>query len=427
MAESSRKITKRAVDAAMPAAVRYIIWDSDLKGFGLRVEISGTKTYIVRYRPRGVAAKRFFTIGRHGILAPEQARDRAKEVLGAVANGEDPAKDHETSKKRPSVQMVFDEFYRLHVTIKLKPVTRKMYRSVFDNYVLPSWGGRVAEDLSRTDLSRFHAKHADRPATANRVLNYLSSMYAWAGDHNMVKSGTNPAMGIGRLEEIKRERFLTVAELDALGAAIKEAETTGIPWEPDPDKNVKHAPKCDNRMVLVGHESAAAIRLLILTGARLREILHLRWREVDLERGLLLLPDSKTGKKTIILNAPAMVILNELPRLGGYVIAGRSVGTKDEKPRADLKRPWALISKRAGLEGVRLHDLRHTFASYGAGANLGLFVIGKLLGHSQASTTQRYAHLADDPLRRASESIGATISAALEGRAMRNKDLGTRE
>jgi integrase len=129
------------------------------------------------------------------------------------------------------------------------------------------------------------------------------------------------------------------------------------------------------------------------------------------------LPDSKTGKKTIVLNAPALEVLASLPRWGAYVIASGSVGTADERPRHDIKRPWAVIVRRAGLEGVRVHDLRHSFASFGAAGGLSLPIIGKLLGHARSSTTERYAHLANDPLRRATEAIGATIAAALDGRA----------
>jgi integrase len=174
----------------------------------------------------------------------------------------------------------------------------------------------------------------------------------------------------------------------------------------------KNLPKAKNLFTKIGPFAAAAIQLLLFTGCRLREILHLKWEQVDLERGLLFLPDSKTGRKTIILNAPALAVLTKLERVGSYVIPGDDL----EKPRADLKRPWEAVSKRAGLYGVRLHDLRHTYASFGAGGGLGLPIIGKLLGHTQASTTQRYAHLDNDPLRRASEQIGGTIAAALEGK-----------
>jgi len=167
------------------------------------------------------------------------------------------------------------------------------------------------------------------------------------------------------------------------------------------------------RRTIIDPFAAAAIRLLILTGARLREILKLKWQHVDLERGLFLLPDSKTGAQSIILNAPALAVLSELKRVGAHVIASQSAGTEREKPRADLNRPWRSIAKRAGLAGLRLHDLRHSFASVGAGAGLGLPIIGKLLGHARASTTQRYAHLDTDPLRRASDHIGARLVAAL--------------
>lgn len=223
----------------------------------------------------------------------------------------------------------------------------------------------------------------------------------------------NPAAGIKKFRGEKKERFLTTEELERLGAAIRDAETVGIEWTPDPAKKTKHAPKPENRRTVISPYAAAALRLLVLTGARLGEVLGLEWSHVDIERGLLFLPTSKTGKKTVVLNAPALAILTGLPRLGRFVIASDSAGTTEERPRSDLSRPWRLVSRAAGLEGVRLHDLRHTHASIGAAAGLGLPIIGKLLGHAQASTTARYAHLADDPLRRASDAIGTRIATAM--------------
>ena len=159
--------------------------------------------------------------------------------------------------------------------------------------------------------------------------------------------------------------------------------------------------------------AGAAIRLLLFTGCRLREILDLRWSDVDLERGMLNLLDSKTGRKSVILNAPALAVIGTLPRIGDYVIHGE----RPDKPRSDLKRPWAIVCRRAGLEGVRIHDLRHSFASIGVGAGHGLPIVGKLLGHADASSTARYAHLDADPVRRASNSIAATIEAAMNGKS----------
>jgi integrase len=226
----------------------------------------------------------------------------------------------------------------------------------------------------------------------------------------------NPVRRIDKFAEHRRERFLTTQELERLGAATEEAETTGLPWEVDQiGPNAKHNANPENEFTKITPTAAAALRLLLFTGCRLREILYLKWEYVDLERGLLFLPESKTGRKTVVLNAPAVAVLAGLDRNGPYVVPGDD----PEKPRSDLKRPWAAIAKRAGLEGVRLHDLRHTYASFGAGSGLGLPIIGKLLGHSQPATTARYAHLDNDPVRRAAETTGGRIAAALEGVAKR--------
>jgi integrase len=237
-------------------------------------------------------------------------------------------------------------------------------------------------------------------------------MYAFAGRSGIVPQSANPARGIDKFQESCRERFLTGEELERLGRAIREAETAGTPWTVDETKpTAKHVPK-EKRSTRIAPSAAAALRLLLFTGCRLREILNLRWEHVDFERGCLFLPDSKTGRKTIILNAPALAVLNCLQQFGPYVVPGND----PEQPRHDLKRPWDAVTKRAGLIGVRLHDLRHTYASFGAGGGLGLPIIGRLLGHSHTATTARYAHLDNDPLRRASEHIGGRIAAALEGR-----------
>jgi integrase len=298
-----------------------------------------------------------------------------------------------------------------HVKAKRKSGTAEFYRDILDRIVKPGMGTTKADKLTRFQVGRLHASLANTPFQANRMLAVVGSMYGFAGAAGIVPEGTNPARGIEKFKESSRERFLTGEELERLGSAIREAEINGVPWAVNESKpNAKHVPKA-KRFTKIATSAAAALRLLLFTGCRLREILHLRWEHVDFERGCLFLPDSKTGRKTVILNAPALSVLNGLERAGPYVVPGDD----PERPRHDLKRPWEAVTKRAGLAGVRLHDLRHTYASFGAGGGLGLPVIGRLLGHSQAATTSRYAHLDSDPLRRASEAIAGRIAAALAG------------
>ena len=296
-----------------------------------------------------------------------------------------------------------------HVEQKRKPGTAAFYRHVL-NKIKSELGATKADKVTRATAAKLHSKLRKTPFQANRVLAAIGSMYAFAGRVGVVPEGMNPARRIEKFKEHRRERFLTGEELQRLRLAIREAETKGIPWDVDEAKpKAKHLPKARNRFTKIDLFAAAALRLLLFTGCRLREILNLKWENVDIERGSLFLADSKTGKKTIILNAPALAVLNGLIRIGSYVVPGDI----PEKPRADLKRPWEAVSRRAGFDGVRLHDLRHTYASFGAGGGLGLPIIGKRLGHTQASTTARYAHLGDDPLRRGAEHIGGRISEAM--------------
>ena len=218
--------------------------------------------------------------------------------------------------------------------------------------------------------------------------------------------------GIERFKEEGRERFLSDGEIKRLGATLALAETDGLPFEVDESRpTAKHARK--NRRTVISAHATGAVRLLLLTGCRLREILHLRWKDVDLKRALFTIVDGKTGRRHVWLNAAAVAVLEALAeiRIGDFVIAGE----EDDKPRADLQKPWAQIVNHAELEGVTLHTLRHTHASVGVGAGFGLPVVGALLGHRQSSTTAKYAHIADSPARRASEAIGAALAAGTAG------------
>lgn len=407
-----QRITKRAVEALQSNGNEFMIWDDNTSGFGVRVRPSGAKSYVVLYRAgagRGAPVRRY-TIAAVGKITPEQARARAKVILGAVAHGHDPANQKTAERATPTVAELADHFMADHVRVKRKAGTAEFYRDILDRIVKPALGTTKADKLSRLQVAKLHSSLAETPFQANRMLAVVGSMYSYAARAGIVSESVNPARRIDKFKESRRERFLTAEELERLGSAIREAETKGIPWVLDEaGPNAKHVPKA-NRSTKISPSAAAALRLLLFTGCRLREILHLRWEHVDFERACLFLSDSKTGRKTVILNAPALSVLNALPRIGPCVIPGDD----PQLPRSDLKRPWDAVAKRAGLSGVRLHDLRHTYASFGAGGGLGLPIIGRLLGHAHASTTARYAHLDNDPLRRASEAIAGKIAAALD-------------
>ncbi|WP_340644813.1 tyrosine-type recombinase/integrase [Phenylobacterium sp.] len=403
-------LTKTAVADATVRPQRYDLFDTKLKGFGVRITPNGVKTFFVVYRPGDggrTAAKKRYTIGRFGTLTVEEARSAAQVYLANVRLGADPATDRNTRRATITVQELADRFLQAHVEAKRKATTAALYSDILNRIVLPRFGKAKVDGLTRADLAQLHADCAETPFQANRMLAVVGSMYGVGAKLGFVPEGYNPAKGIDRYPEHGRERYLGTKEVERLLEVIQVAEDEGLAWETQDDQGgAKHLPtNPDDRRTKLSPHAAAALRLLIYTGARLREILHLRWSEVDLERGTLFLSDSKTGRKPIMLNDAAATILRDLKQVGTYVIPGDD----PKHPRHDLKRPWAAVSKAAGLEGVRLHDLRHTFASFAAASGLSLPIIGRLLGHTNAKTTQRYAHLSDAALRLATEAIGTAI------------------
>ncbi len=409
------RISKRAVDdlKCPPDKDRVILWDESLAGFGVIAFKSGVKSYVVQYRQHG--RSRRSRIGLHGRLTVEEARSEAKKLLGLTESGHDPIATREAARSAQTLREVSEEFMRLHVRPKKKPRTAEEYETLLKKHILSEIGSKRLKDIRRADVARLHSSISmAAPVAANRALSLISSIWNWAAKRDVVAAHENPASGVEKNREQGRERYLTNDEFARLGDVLKEAETIGLPFVVDrANPKAKHARKPDARRPIDPY-AIAAIRLLIFTGARFREVLHMRWQDVDFERGIVHLPDSKTGRKPIMLGAPALQLLAELPRVEShpYVFPG----DKPKAPRADLKKPWKAIRGAAGLDGVRLHDLRHTFASVGAGAALGLPVIGRLLGHTQPQTTARYAHLDSDPLRKAADTIGATINAALTSR-----------
>jgi integrase len=408
------KLTHTAVEALPPGEHTYVARDAALPGFGCRVTPAGVKSWTYEYRPGGGrrSSTRRMTLGRIETMPCHKARTAAEKLHHQTRLGADPAGVRQEHRAAPTVAEIADRFLTEHAEPKLKASTAVKYRKYFASYVLPSLGAKRARDVTHRDIDRLHRSMGERGAetTANRVAALVSTMYGWAGKAGLVPRDLAPARDVTRFKERARERYLTSEEFARLGDALHEAETTGIPYAVDATKpKAKHAPRPEKRLTVFSPFAIAAIRLLLFTGCRAGEILGLEWSQVDTERGMIELPDAKSGRRFVLLNAPALSVLAGLPRVGRYVIAGDD----PDKPRADLNRPWTAIRASAGLDGLRLHDLRHSHASVGAGLGLGLPVIGKLLGHLEVKTTARYAHLDNDPLRRPTDSIGAVIDAAL--------------
>jgi integrase len=390
------KITKRTVDAVQANGADQFLWDSDLKGFGLKVTAAGNKVYILQYRKggRGTPTKRV-TIGRHGALTPEQARKEAARLAGAIANGADPAALRAAQKAAPTVAALAERFLTEHVATKTKARTATEYRRLIEAIIVPAVGPKQVRDVTRTDISRLHHDHRATPYAANRALAVMSKMFAMAEKWGERPDGSNPCRHVEKYPERKRERMLFADEFSRLADALK---ITG-------------------RSPYV----VAAIKMLVFTGARLSEILNLKWEWIDFDRGEARLPDSKTGAKTLHFPAPALAVLTDLPRVEGnpFVIVGNVAGAR----LVNLEKPWRTIRKAAGLNDVRLHDLRHAFASVAASSGMGLPIIGKMLGHTQAATTHRYAHLASDPVKAAAATVANKIADAMGRTAVDTGDV----
>ena len=297
---ASQQITKRLVDSLKPRAREFTFWDAKTTGFGVRVRPTGTMSYIVVYRAgtgRGAPVRRY-TISSVGKLTPDTARARAKAILGAVAQGKDPASEKTTERGTLTIADLADRFLSEHVEQKRKPSTAIFYRHLLEKVIKPELGAIKVDKVTRTKIAKLHQTLRATPFQANRVLAVIGSMYTFAERSGLVAEGVNPARRIEQFKERRRERFLTREELDRLGSALREAETDGIPWDVDERKpGAKHLPKARNRFTKIAPFAAAAIRLLLFTGCRLREILHLKWEYVDLERGLLFLRQFQDWQK----------------------------------------------------------------------------------------------------------------------------------
>lgn len=383
------KLTKRVVEAAeAKAASDYFIWDDDLPGFGIRIFPSGRKRYVVQYRA-GRRPRRI-NIAPTGALPCEQARTRAMAIIAAVKAGDDPAARRDADRAAITVKELAERFDREHISVRVKATTAKGYRRLLEKTILPALGRHRVIEVTRADIAKLHHDQRHIPYEANRCLEVVSKMFSLAEMWGLRPEGSNPRKHIKKYPEEKRERFLSPAELKRVGEVLREMEAEGIELP----------------------SAIAAVRLLMLTGCRLGEIMTLKWDHVDFAGGALRLPDSKTGAKVVLLGQAAVEALKKIYRVEGnsWVI----VGTKPGAHLTDLQPFWQRVRARAGLKDARIHDLRHTFASTAVAAGQGLPMIGKLLGHTQVQTTARYAHLAADPVRAAADQIAKTIAAALK-------------
>lgn len=424
---SKERLTKTLIDRLLPAETEYVRWCGKLSGFGCRVWPSGKKVFIVFYRAGGRGSTlRKKTLGTYGTLTVEQARREAEKYLASAQLGHDLVGEERKAKAEMTVSQLCDEYLEHGVALK-KPSTIATDIGRINGHIKPLLGRKKISAVKRSDIERFltdvakgktakdqRTKKQGRSiikggkGTATRTVRLLGGIFTYAVNQGYL--GSNPRLGVKLFKDGSKDRFLTQTELDRLGQTLIEAETIGLPWKLNEKAATKHRPNSSDELrEQISPHVTGAIRLLLLTGCRLREILNLKWCEIDFERRVLNLPDSKTGRKTVYLSQGALEVLENLPRIGNYVVLGRDL----DKPRSDLKRPWKRIGEHAKLEGVRLHDLRHTFASLGAASGMSLQMIGILLGHKSTETTARYAHLTDDPLHRALDDMSISMNNAI--------------
>jgi len=366
---------------------RYIVWDTNIQGFGLRVYPSGRKAYVLSYRHHG--RKRLMTIATHGVETLSQAQSKAKIELGKVSADTDPLAQKQKNAQGDTVKDLCAAYMERHAKIKKKSWTDD--QAMIDNWITPAWGALKAKAITRDDVAALHRKvgakinpKTEKPmqTSANRVLALISKMWELAELWGYVEEGKpNPTRKIERFKEVKRDRYVKHDEFPLLAKSIKgESNKT----------------------------AQAALWLYLLTGLRKSELLSLEWSSVDLDRQELRLADTKAGRVHYLpLSAPAVDILSSIPRIVGnpYVLTGKLSG----KHLVNIDKPWRRVRKAAGLEDVTLHDLRRTVGSWLAQDGSSLPLIGKVLNHSNSSTTQIYARFADDSGRKALEKHGEAI------------------
>ena len=378
-------ISRRTVEALPVGEREMVYWDHELSGFGLRVYPSGTKVYLVQTRSGGKSRR--VTIGRHGVLSAEQARRKAAQFIASIKAGEEPVRTQSPPDAGPTIAEVADRYMKEHVAVRCKPSTARACRCTLDRYLLPVFGARQLGSIGREEVAALQYRLHKTPIMANRVVDMLSRLFNMAEAWGLGAEAGNPCRFVQKYKERSCERFLSEEEFRRLGRVLDEVEAEGK----------------------VSASAVAAIRLLMLTGCRRGEIVTLRWEDVDLEAGELRLRDAKTGPRQVALSPAEVRVLSAIPRVvdNPWVIAGRKPGTR----LGNLNASWLVVRARADLEDVRLHDLRHSFASRALALGESLTMIGKLLGHRKVQTTARYAHLAQDSVKASAARVAESLKA----------------
>ena len=387
----TQRLTQAFVDAQAGDGSDRIVFDSQVRGLGLRITPTGTKIFVAQGRVGG--RKRRVTVGFATDMTLAQARTEALHMLAAMRGGKDPVFERKArlsaaAAKGTTIAALADKWMADFVRPKLKPRTAFDYERLLAKHILPALGHLTVADISHGNVERLHVDMGKTPRRANYTIATVRALLNFAIKHGLRPVASNPARGIKMYREKARERFLSDTEISAAADAIDQAEREGK----------------------VGPFGAAGLRLALFTGARSGEITAIQWGHIDWQRKLVRLPDSKANEpRTIHLSDAAVEVLKTVPRVGPYVIAG----AVPQEPYKNLSRAWIVARAYAGLEDVRLHDLRHSYASLAAGRGVPLQMIGKLLGHRVVATTQRYAHLARDAAAAVNDELGAAMQAAI--------------
>ena len=381
----AEKLSKTVVERIKAADQDVVVWDNTLPGFGVRVKPSGVRSYIIQYRNRNTSTSRRLTIGQHGpLLTLDQAKKQARAMLADAMRGGDPVEIRKTARRAPSIADLAVDYLERHAVPKKRPKSVRDDRAMLDNIILPKLGAKKVDAIGRRDVEAIQVGMKDRPYQANRVLSLLSKMFNLAIEWKWRPD--NPAKGIERYQEQKRERWLSDEELRHLCAVLDEHPNT---------------------------RAANAVRLQLLTGARLGEVLTSRKEDFDLHRGIWTKPSHQTKQKRtehLPLSAQALILVTLIIETSDAGSPFLFPGNKPGQPLHEIKKFWSVVLREAGIVNYRRHDNRHTYASHLVSSGLSLEIVGRLLGHTTATTTKRYAHLADDPLRAATDQFGSKIA-----------------